>query len=219
MKPDASAMDSRSLRADYAELKLAMHRFHVASLRLAGKVSQKEERNYFNSIHAEIPDPVGTSCHAIVLDVSSILHKSHARLHEAMDESKGHTNSCEWLIFDIPSVLTAFTQKHESVRSDLQNLTAVATFFSSITATTLSVSFNGTSTSGERTTNVLWFSSLLLSVASATSSMLGLSWHSASGWAPKYEISSISAAMKYVINTFLFCPRVFSYPKQQANTV
>ena len=81
-------IDPRILKANYANLKLCMHRFHVASLRVASKVSQSEERSYFNSIHAEIPALVGTSSHTIVLEVSSALHKAHARMHDAMDESE-----------------------------------------------------------------------------------------------------------------------------------
>lgn len=53
-------------------------------------------------------------------------------------------------------------------------MSSIATFFSSVTASMLQVSLGQGS---NEAVNVLWFSSLVLSIASAIYSLLGATWH------------------------------------------
>lgn len=61
------------------------------------------------------------------------------------------------------------------------NLTTIATFFSSVTATTLQFSYNQTGQSriGDLV-NLFWFVSLVFSVASGINSLLGMTWRKSS---------------------------------------
>ena len=58
------------------------------------------------------------------------------------------------------------------------NITTIATFFSSVTATTLqmSITMNPGSTLWN-VVNLFWFISLVFSVSSGVSSLLGMTWH------------------------------------------
>lgn len=64
------------------------------------------------------------------------------------------------------------------------NLTTIATFFSSVTATTMQLTYAGTdavpSNSLRGIVNFLWFLSLVFSVSSGVSSLLGLTWRKSS---------------------------------------
>lgn len=64
------------------------------------------------------------------------------------------------------------------------NLTTIATFFSSVTATTLQFTYAETdavpSNSLRGVVNLFWFLSLVFSVSSGVSSLLGLTWRKSS---------------------------------------
>lgn len=64
------------------------------------------------------------------------------------------------------------------------NLTTIATFFSSVTATTLQFTYAPLQTEASDSlrgiVNLFWFLSLVFSVSSAVSSLLGLTWRKSS---------------------------------------
>ncbi|KAG9043062.1 hypothetical protein FS837_010067 [Tulasnella sp. UAMH 9824] len=66
----------------------------------------------------------------------------------------------------------------------LQNISAVATFFSAVTATTLQYSVDGTRHLGT-VVRALWVSSLILSIASAINSQLAMHWRTAMYRSPR----------------------------------
>lgn len=95
--------------------------------------------------------------------------------------------------YDIPTIL--FIQNHGATNDEL--LSAVATLFSAVAATSessfphknlsnyrrlvsaIQFSFQQTSGNIANAVNAFWFSSLILSVASAVNSLLGLAWRQA----------------------------------------
>ena len=56
------------------------------------------------------------------------------------------------------------------------NMSTLAAFFSSVTATTLQFSFQSNDTRAQIAVNSFWFCSLLFSIASAVNSLLGMTW-------------------------------------------
>lgn len=74
--------------------------------------------------------------------------------------------------------LELLTRKQDHYRNSFMDFATLAIFFSSITATTLQFSFaSADSTIFSTIVNVCWFSSLVLSIASATNSFLGTVVH------------------------------------------
>lgn len=59
-------------------------------------------------------------------------------------------------------------------------MTTIATFFSSVTATTLQFSFQQTKSGLGGAVNLFWFISLVFSVASGVNSLLGMTWRKSS---------------------------------------
>lgn len=68
----------------------------------------------------------------------------------------------------------------EAATTQYVNITTIATFFSSVTATTLQFSFQNTGTTLGALVNLFWFISLVFSVSSGVSSLLGLMWRKSS---------------------------------------
>ena len=62
------------------------------------------------------------------------------------------------------------------------NITTIATFFSSVTATTLQMSISDSSSGLLNIVNFFWFLSLVFSVSSGVSSLLGMTWRKSSMW-------------------------------------
>ena len=62
------------------------------------------------------------------------------------------------------------------------NITTIATFFSSVTATTLQMSISDSSSGLLNIVNFFWFLSLVFSVSSGISSLLGMTWRKSSMW-------------------------------------
>ena len=62
------------------------------------------------------------------------------------------------------------------------NITTIATFFSSVTATTLQMSISYTHSALWNAVNFFWFISLVFSVSSGVSSLLGMTWRKSSLW-------------------------------------
>ena len=71
----------------------------------------------------------------------------------------------------------------ERVTTRYLNITTIATFFSSVTATALqtSLSINSGSTVWD-VVNLFWFISLVFSVSSGVSSLLGMTWRKSKMW-------------------------------------
>lgn len=82
----------------------------------------------------------------------------------------------EFLVADIEHVL--FAQNHDV--GTLQSLSTVATFFSGVTATTLQFSFGAHDGALENAVNSFWFTSLVLSISAAVSSLLAVTWKQSS---------------------------------------
>ena len=68
------------------------------------------------------------------------------------------------------------SEDNERATTRYLSITTIATFFSSITATTLQFSYTEGSTTLGATVNLLWFTSLIFSVSSGVSSLLGMTW-------------------------------------------
>ena len=64
-------------------------------------------------------------------------------------------------------------------------LATVSMLFSILSAALLSSSVTQDSTDLNDAVNALWFSSLLLGIFSAISSLLGMEWHSITKWSPR----------------------------------
>lgn len=82
---------------------------------------------------------------------------------------------CSHFELALPSFLTELKERDTG---QYTNITTIATFFSSVTATTLQISFS-TSTPVSKllaVINLLWFLSLIFSVSAGVSSLLGLMW-------------------------------------------
>jgi len=70
-----------------------------------------------------------------------------------------------------------YAQKHGA--DSLLNLATTATFFSAVTASTLQFSYALKETPVQVAANVFWFSSLVVSIAAAVNSLMGLTWKQA----------------------------------------
>ena len=66
------------------------------------------------------------------------------------------------------------------------NITTIATFFSSVTATILQMSISDSPSGLLNVVNLFWFLSLVFSVSSGVSSLLGMTWRKSSMWAGYY---------------------------------
>ncbi|KZV65333.1 WD40 repeat-like protein [Peniophora sp. CONT] len=110
-------------------------------------------------------------------------------LHDLTEEMGDHIESTTQALsmfveIGIPTI--RFAQKHAS--NNLLNLSTVATFFSAVTATTLQFSFETTGASAADTVNGFWFTSLVLSIAAAVNSLLGLTWRRAMYRSPRHRV-------------------------------
>ena len=66
------------------------------------------------------------------------------------------------------------------------NITTIATFFSSVTATTLQMSISDSPSRLLNVVNFFWFLSLVFSVSSGVNSLLGMTWRKSSMWVTYY---------------------------------
>ena len=78
------------------------------------------------------------------------------------------------------------TDEKERATTRYVNITTIATFFSSVTATTLQMSISFTHSTLWDVVNFFWFISLVFSVSSGVSSLLGMTWRKSSMWASYY---------------------------------
>ncbi|KAG8793598.1 hypothetical protein FRC17_008419, partial [Serendipita sp. 399] len=79
-----------------------------------------------------------------------------------------------------------FAQKHNG--DNLLNLSTIATFFSGVTATVAQYTFDQTATIIDKIVNMLFFGSLVLSIAAAINSLLGLTWKRAMYRSPRHRV-------------------------------
>lgn len=110
-------------------------------------------------------------------------------IHDLASEMGGHidriTNTLRMFIeVGVPTI--RYAQNHAA--SNLLTLSTVATFFSGVTATILQNSYDSTSTMLGRGVNAFWFSSLVLSIAAAVNSLIGLSWRMAMYRSPGHRV-------------------------------
>ena len=75
---------------------------------------------------------------------------------------------------------TFVADEKERATTRYLNITTIATFFSSVTATTLQFSLPDSSTLLGSVVNFFWLLSLVFSVSSAISSLLGMTWRKSS---------------------------------------
>ena len=73
-------------------------------------------------------------------------------------------------------------EEKERATTRYVNITTIATFFSSVTATTLQMSISITHSTLWNAVNFFWFISLVFSVSSGVSSLLGMTWRKSSMW-------------------------------------
>lgn len=94
-------------------------------------------------------------------------------------------------------------KKQDHFRNSFMDFATVAIFFSSITATTLQFSFQfADHTISSTIVNICWFASLILSVASATNSLLGVLVHQS----PEYLRPSRNLDNNLLQNWFKYIP-------------
>ena len=75
------------------------------------------------------------------------------------------------------------TDEKERATTRYVNITTIATFFSSVTATTLQMTISAPIQSSLwDIVNFFWFMSLVFSVSSGVSSLLGMTWRKSSMW-------------------------------------
>lgn len=107
------------------------------------------------------------------------------------------------LMFDKPPGLETLIKKQDHFRNSFMDFATVAIFFSSVTATTLQFSYQSAdSTVSSTIVNLCWFASLVLSIASATNSLLGVLVHQS----PEYLRPSRSLDFRFLQNWFKFVP-------------
>ena len=82
---------------------------------------------------------------------------------------------------------TFLADEKERATTRYVNITTIATFFSSVTATTLQMSISITQSTLWNAVNFFWFISLVFSVSSGVSSLLGMTWRKSSMWAGYYS--------------------------------
>ena len=81
----------------------------------------------------------------------------------------------------IKALPTFLADEKERATSRYVNITTIATFFSSVTATTLQMSISITNHSAVwDVVNFFWFTSLVFSVSSGVNSLLGMTWRKSS---------------------------------------
>ena len=83
---------------------------------------------------------------------------------------------CE-IIIALPMFLA---DEKERATTRYVNITTIATFFSSVTATALQMSISFTPSVLGDTVNFFWFTSLVFSVSSGVCSLLGMTWRKSS---------------------------------------
>ena len=81
------------------------------------------------------------------------------------------------LLIALPTFLA---DEKERATTRYVNITTIATFFSSVTATTLQMSISFTQSTLWNAVNFFWFISLVFSVSSGVSSLLGMTWRKSS---------------------------------------
>lgn len=119
--------------------------------------------------------------------VTNLLSELHGVMREIPEELKAFEEKGRESIFSLQCstyhlslfkqvIPTFLSDENERATTRYLNITTIATFFSSVTATTLQFTYNqGNSTLGGLT-NLFWFLSLVFSVSSGVSSLLGMTW-------------------------------------------
>lgn len=74
---------------------------------------------------------------------------------------------------DMPTIVS---EEKENETTRYLSMTTIATFFSTITATTLQISVQNSGNGLGRSVNLLWLLSLAFSIASGINSLLGMTW-------------------------------------------
>ncbi|KLO11683.1 hypothetical protein SCHPADRAFT_941832 [Schizopora paradoxa] len=107
--------------------------------------------------------------------------------------------------FGLKQGLETLIKKQDHIRNSFMDFATVAIFFSSITATTLQFSFQSAdSTTLSTIINLCWFASLVLSIASATNSLLGVLIHQS----PEYLRPSRNLDFRFLQGWFKYTPQI-----------
>lgn len=96
-----------------------------------------------------------------------------------------------WLTSIWIALPTLLADKEERATTRYINITTIATFFSSVAATTLQFTF-GQSSSGSSdylrgVVNLFWFLSLIFSVSAGVNSLLGMTWRKSSVYVTRHS--------------------------------
>ena len=129
--------------------------------------------------------------------------------------------SSHWLSWNLLrsliSAMSSFLTNEEENAKNLYDasMTTIATFFSSVTATTLQFSYQDTSTKLGSAVNLFWFLSLVFSVSSGINSLMVMAWRKSSMWAPTSPISFYIYAFADVVSEKRYSsnapPRLFKF--------
>lgn len=122
----------------------------------------------------------------------------------------GHSSIC------LSIVTVTFSKKHDSLKWELMGLATISILFSGMAATTLAASSNHKPTAINQTVNALWFSSILLGICSATSCILGMEWHSITGWTPRPSDPGLVQTFRFIIKA-LTLPITITFLIQETN--
>lgn len=78
-------------------------------------------------------------------------------------------------------------------------LATISILFSGVAATVLAASSNHEPTAINQAVNTLWFSSILLGICSAASCVLGMEWHSITGWTPRPSDPGLVQTFRFIL--------------------
>lgn len=84
------------------------------------------------------------------------------------------------ILIRVTALPSFVTDEEERATNRYLTMTTIATFFSSVTATTLQFTYSQAGTTLGNTVNFFWFLSIVFSVASGINSLLGLTWRKSS---------------------------------------
>ena len=180
--------NTESLVNPYRVLRQNLYRFHVCLYVFAGRLSLRQHEDFFISLESEFSDLEGVSIAEVFTEACLMIQYAQGRLMGTVEEGMTSIISRIRTLTRPTSkflVTLTFSRKHERVKLELMGLATVSMLFSILSAALLSSSVTQDSTDLNDAVNALWFSSLLLGIFSAISSLLGMEWHSITKWSPR----------------------------------
>lgn len=97
------------------------------------------------------------------------------------------------------------------LRDKYANIATLATFFSSITASTLQFSFDQGTSNLWVAINTLWFLSLVSSIASAANALLAITWHKSLRFVPLSRLHFWYSSLNRLLTLSSYAARKMQY--------